>query len=149
MSCFGYSTKFLDLDGSPIVKENGLVISNGAISEMRGKLLDDYIEHVVSRARYGYFITNFETYLPYGGPTTAQFMDSLRDVGKADVVELSSSKYLSYFDHQGGDRRNRLIVFGAKVPKSTFETRFSDKVKIRLLQKLFRLNDRLIKYVIV
>lgn len=144
--CFGYSAQFPELQGLTIVKSNVLVISNGAISEMRGKLLDDYIEFVVSRAGYGYFMTNFESHsAPYGGLTTAQFIDRLKGVGKTDVVELSSSKYLSYFDHQAG---TRLIVFGGKFPASVSETRSSDILKIRLLKNLLRLNDRLTKCIL-
>jgi len=146
LSGFGYSTKFIELGSLDLLNNNGLVISNGAISEMRGKLLDEYIDVVVSPAKYGYFMTNFESHsLPYGGMTTAQFMSRLRDVGKTDVVELSSSQYLSHFDHQAG---TRLIVFGAKVTESDSGTRFSDTVMIRLLQKLLRINERLTNYIL-
>ena len=145
LHCFGYSTAFMELDASPIVEENGLVISNGAISEMRGKLLDEYIDVVVRPAKHGYFMTNFESHsVPYGGMTTASFISRLREAGKTDVVELSSERYLSYFDHQAG---TRLIVFGTKVNGES-GSHFVDAVKMRLLQKLLRINERLINYIL-
>ena len=91
-------------------EENILVISNGALSEMRGKVLDVYLETIVRKAKYGYFITNFETHSkPFpGGISTSEFVKRLSDFGK-DVKVMSASKYLSPGDAASG---SRLIVFG-------------------------------------
>lgn len=60
-----------------------IVLSNGAISEMRGQLLSDYLEVLVRPAVGGYFITNFESHsLPYGGISTSDFTSILKSMGK-------------------------------------------------------------------
>ena len=91
-------------------EEGTLVISNGALSEMRGKVLDVYLENIVRKATHGYFITNFETHSkPFpGGISTSEFVKRLSSFGK-DVKVLSASKYLSPGDAASG---SKLIVFG-------------------------------------
>jgi hypothetical protein len=137
---FGYRVNFLDLHVMPAIESKSLVISNGAISEMRGDLLDAYIDLVVKPAAHGYFITNFESHSkPYGGMTTDQFISRLKDVGKFDVKELSAKKYLSYFDYQAG---TRLIVFGAKIDNSN-QLKSTQIMKMMALEKLLNLTNRI------
>ena len=140
LSYFKYSTAFLELDRMPPIDSarKGLVISNGAISEMRGGLLNDYIDKVIQPCTHGYFMTNFESHsLPFGGMSTHQFLSRLREIGKVDAVELNATKYLSFFDWQAG---TKLIVFGAKQ-LADFSPSAIDALFIRLLHKLIRLNE--------
>ncbi|MBA4319486.1 MAG: hypothetical protein C0412_13880, partial [Flavobacterium sp.] len=76
---FKYSASFSRLGKRMnINNKDTLVISNGAFSEMSGDLLDSYFDSVISKAKHGYFITNFETHsVPHGGWTTEQFIDKL------------------------------------------------------------------------
>lgn len=105
---FGYRVTIKeDLES---VGDIDLVISNGALSEMWGDTLDNYIKNVVAPARCGYFMTNFEAHsLPNGGISTMQFVKILKDLGKDDVQILSTKNYLSKFDVDAG---TKLIVFG-------------------------------------
>lgn len=140
---FGYRVNFLDIEVVPTIETKSLVISNGAISEMRGELLDTYIDLVVKPAAHGYFITNFESHSkPYGGMTTDQFISRLKAVGKFDVKELSAKKYLSYFDYQAG---TRLIVFGAKIDNSN-QLKSTQIMKMVALEKLHKFSNRIQKH---
>ena len=112
LSEFNYKCKFPDIDNLYINPFSTLVISNGALSEMRGELLRSYIDKVVSRCEFGYFLTNFESHsLPYGGITTEEFIQQLKDIGK-NVKELDGHKYLTSFDVEVN---SKLVVFGPKL----------------------------------
>ena len=78
---FGYSVKFNKLKTNNQAKKNikHLAISNGALSEMRGELLNAYINEVVLNANYGYFIVNFDTHSkPFkGGISNDEFFNIL------------------------------------------------------------------------
>jgi len=114
---------------------DSLVISNGAFSEMRGELLTAYFDAVIVPAKRGYFITNFDSHsAPYGGWSTKEFIQRLRDSGKEDVVVLPTAEYLSHFDLQAG---SKLIVFGhttQAIRRSSVSN--ADIVRIRLLSVL-------------
>ncbi len=128
---FGYSARFESVNSlAPRQGSGGLVISNGAFSEMRGSLLDAYFNSVIVPSKYGYFITNFESHsAPYGGWTTREFVRRLRSCGKTDVKIVSSDEYLSHFDRQAG---SRLVVFGQRhIRKNNVHSK--DIVKIRLI----------------
>jgi len=117
------------------------VMSNGALSEMRGALLESYVEKVVAPSQYGYFITNFETHSkPFGGWTTGEFLRVLRQMGKSDARELHTESYLSYFDKQA---RSRLIVFGTDTPTNRARRSFKDVVKILAIQMAYGVTRRL------
>ncbi len=139
LNSFNYTTKFLKLTKQRLVTNNKyLVISNGAFSEMHGELLNQYFDKVISGAKYGYFITNFETHsAPHGGWTTSDFIEKLRASGKTDVTILPTTKYLSYFDHQAN---SKLIVFGHnKLQKS--DDRIIDIGKIYLLTLIIKIYE--------
>ena len=138
---FGYSARFHSLD-SFMFRGPALIISNGALSEMRGSLLERYIEKVVAPCQFGYFITNFDTHSkPFGGWSTDEFLTALNRIGKSPR-ELHTESYLSYFDKQAG---SRLIVFGTDVPYR-IDYRRSDVVKIIAIQKAYGLLRRLTNY---
>jgi hypothetical protein len=114
-----------------------LVISNGALSEMWGDTLDNYIRNVVAPARCGYFMTNFESHsLPNGGISTTQFVQKLRDLGKDDVQILSTKNYLSKFDVEAG---TVLIVFGAANHRTPLTKR---SLWSAIILKLLTITDR-------
>lgn len=113
-----------------------LVLSNGALSEMTSPLIDWYLDEVVSRARYGYFITNFETHsAPYeGGWTTRDFVSALRKLGKKNVAVQSGTRSLSLWDGSG----SKLVTFGGNpnaIRRPTVADFLQYKIK-RLLRKL-------------
>lgn len=141
LSIFNYKTKFLSIKEEFIIPEDSLAISCGALSEMRGELLKNYIDRVVLPCKYGYFLTNFESHSrPYGGMSTKEFINYLKINGKTDAIELDSRVYLSYFDYVSN---SKLIVFG--VDNNFKPTPFSIvnylKLNIapRLITKLSRL----------
>ena len=102
-----------DLSVSPFV------ISNGALSEMRGQLLEDYIEILVKPAVGGYFLVNFDSHsLPYGGVSNADFVSTLKKMGKPNVALLNAKRFLTNFDDASG---TALVIFGDLIvsqPKS-------------------------------
>ena len=126
------------------VGEIDLVISNGAISEMWGETLDNYIRNVVAPARFGYFMTNFESHsLPNGGISTIQFVQILKDLGKEDVQILSTKNYLSKFDAEAG---TKLIVFGFDNRKHHLAKRGLRSVMIlRMLTVTDRFQKRILE----
>jgi len=134
LSYFKYSADFSNLSSSQSkIARNSLVISNGAFSEMRGSLLTEYFNSIIVNAKYGYFITNFETHsAPYGGWTTEEFIKRLKGYGKKDVTVLPTLEYLSYFDYQAG---SKLVVFGHRQTKKN-RTNIKDIVWINLFSKL-------------
>ena len=113
---------------------------------MWGNLLDDYLEKVVRKASYGYFMTNFETHSsPYGGITTKNFLDRLKSFGKLDAVELNPANYLSYFDKKAG---TRLIVFGADLSGNN-SSKVYNSYFINIIEKTHNLLSHLInKYIL-
>jgi hypothetical protein len=134
LSTFGYSTKFLNIKDLFNISNNALVISCGALSEMRGSLLQNYIEKVVLKARYGYLITNFETHSkPFGGYSTNEFINYLKSNGKADVIELDAGSWLSYFDFKAG---SKLIIFGHGHLRNISGRNFKDIIFYKLIEKL-------------
>jgi len=132
---FGYRVTIKD--DLEAVGDIDLVISNGALSEMWGDTLDNYIRNVVAPARFGYFMTNFEAHsLPNGGISTIQFVQILKDLGKEDVQILSTKDYLSKFDLEAG---TKLIVFGVDNRKHHFAKRGLRSV---LIFKILTVIDR-------
>jgi len=129
LSIFKCEANFISISDKFEIEQEAIVISNAALSEMRGDLLKDYIDRVVLRCKYGYFITNFDLLSkPYGGWDTSQFIEYLRLNGKQDVQEVDCVNYLSYFDKQA---TQKLIIFGAKlVPIS--KKYFIQKIEIYL-----------------
>ena len=122
-----------------------LVISNGAISEMWGDTLKQYLDNIVSRAKRGYFMTNFETAsAPFGGITTDKYIAILKGMGKTDALLLPARSFLSDFDHKAG---TRLVVFGAgSFGRVLFNhPNKRDIVCIILLDKLFRMYELSVK----
>lgn len=110
LSEFGYEVSFRNVDDNAINQNcKHLVISNGALSEMRGELLDAYLKNVVLKADYGYFIVNFDTHSkPYeGGISNEEFFDVLSVAGK-NPTWLDEAKFLTRFDKGA----SKLIVFG-------------------------------------
>jgi hypothetical protein len=105
---FGYRINFKEINEK--ISSNSLVISCGALSEMRGDLLREYVYNVVLKCNYGYFITNFETHSkPFGGWSTNEFIKYLKKNGKNDVQLLDARSWLSHYDFDVG---TRLIIFG-------------------------------------
>lgn len=120
-----------------------LVISNGALSEMWGETLDNYIKYVVAPARCGYFMTNFESHsLPNGGISTMQFLQILKDLGKDDVQILSTKHYLSKFDLEAG---TKLIAFGFDSHKPHVVKR---STRSGLILKVLTTTDRFQKLIL-
>lgn len=138
---FGYTATFLDVDRDTEISPNSLVLSCGALSEMRGELLKAYVDKIVLNARYGYFITNFDTHSkPFGGWSTEEFIKYLRLNGKLDVQELDAASYLSYFDLEAG---SRLITFGADNISSK-SCPLGDRVAYRVISKIRGLERRIV-----
>ena len=138
---FNYSASFNKL-GQRINSNNmnTLVISNGAFSEMTGDLLDSYFDSVISKANYGYFITNFETHsVPHGGWTTQQFIEKLHSCGKNDAISLPVNEYLSHFDKQAG---SKLIAFGYRKIRND-NTKILDIIKIKMTPLVVEFFDNL------
>ena len=110
LSIFQYSAKFANLSSFlPRIETDSLVISNGAISEMHGKLLDKYFQEIVLRSKYGYFIVNFDEHsLPYGGWSNELFVKKLIEGGKKDAAIFSAEDYLCATDAG----HSFLVVFG-------------------------------------
>ena len=139
LSHFNYLPNFNELKKDSTEKNsNSLVISNGAFSEMTGSLLDEYFEAVISPAKYGYFISNFEIQSePFGGWNTKKFIMRLKKCGKNDVAILPAEKYLSYFDQQAG---SKLIVFGHTALKDD-KSKIKDIIIIKFIEFLDSCED--------
>lgn len=115
---FGYNFRKRRLtENSDSQEPIGLVISNGALSEMTSPLIDEYLECVISRARRGYFITNFESHsLPRKhGWSTGMFIDALQAMGKTGVRVQSGSRALSLWDKG----KSQLVTFGGNPDRIT------------------------------
>jgi len=138
---FGYKAGFQSLDDVSGSDRLSLVMSNAALSEMRGALLEKYMNNCVSHASHGYFITNFDTHSkPYGGWSTTEFLGILHDMGKDDARELDTLSYLSHFDMIAG---SRLIVFGTDAPKKRDTYSLLDIAKINAIKLSYRITSRL------
>jgi len=117
-------------------KGDGLCFSCGALSEMNGKTLDSYLHNVLLPCDFGYFLCNFDTHSkPYGGISTKDFIEFLKNNGKKNVQELNSFDYFTPYDNFSGG--SRLVIFGAEelqlnAPRKTDFIRF----------KLSRLKDK-------
>jgi hypothetical protein len=138
LSEFGYQVSFKNVDDNPI-KQNckHLVISNGALSEMRGELLDAYLKNVVLKADYGYFIVNFDTHSkPYeGGISNEEFFKVLSEAGK-NPIWLDEVKFLTRFDKGG----SKLIVFGTDQKRvNEAEKRRSSSISNSILARFVQL----------
>lgn len=142
LGIFGYNVKFEDISQNKDILPNSFVISCGALSEIRGDLLKAYIDDVVLRATYGYFITNFDSHSkPFGGWSTDEFISYLRKNGKADIRELDARTWLSYYDFDAG---SRLIVFGAKSISN--KTQIRDYVIYKIIAKIRGLERRIVRW---
>ena len=134
LSIFRYSAKFARLSGSiPRIASDSLVISNGAISEMHGALLDDYFNKVVLPSKYGYFIVNFDEHsLPYGGWSNELFIKKLIEGGKQDAAIFPAEEYLCATD----SGHSALVVFGMgkkRPPKNLPIKSFYIRIKSKIL----------------
>lgn len=112
LSEFEYSVNFKSIDNIEDHHTNKhLVISNGALSEMRGQLLNDYLDKIVLKADYGYFIVNFDTHSkPFeGGMSNKEFYEYLSINGKKPFW-LDEEKFLTTFDKGS----SKLIIFGSE-----------------------------------
>ena len=144
LNIFNYTTTILSIDKKNFIPKNSLAISCGALSEMRGDLLKNYIDKVVLPCKMGYFLTNFESHSkPYGGMSTNEFINYLKINGKTDVIELDNRIYLSYFDYMA---KSKLIVFGI-TNKNFKPILFSglDNFKLNLIPRLICKTSRLIQ----
>ena len=142
---FGYTAKFAEI-GALVSKphDNYLVISNGALSEMRGAVLENYFEKIVIPAKRGYFITNFETHsTPHGGWTTETFLNKLILAGKSDAKVLPAHEFLSWSD----SGNSTLIVFGMGSNRPMMNSR-SDPFKYQLITKLNEYNMRVVNIIL-
>lgn len=138
---FGYEANFLNIEDNFHIKANGFAISNAALSEMRGELLENYINKVLLNCQYGYFITNFELLSkPYGGWTTEQFVAYLIKNGKKDVRVLDPLNYLSYFDYQA---QQKLIVFGVGQYAEKNKLFIRDRIQLSLSVMLSGVSKRM------
>ena len=113
---FGYSVAFKKLGENKLPlgrSTKNLVISNAALSEMRGDLLWSYLNEIVLPASFGYFIVNFDSHSkPYeGGISNSEFYDWLVENGK-NPRWLNEKKFLTNFDSSAAG--SKLIVFGAE-----------------------------------
>ena len=141
LSQFGYQMEAESLEAFVAPNRPSLVMSNAALSEMRGSLLETYMERVVRPASHGYFITNFDTHSkPYGGWSTEEFLRALHRMGKGDARELHTISYLSHFDKCVG---SRLIVFGTNAPTKRNVYSWVDVAKIIAIQKAYSITRRL------
>ena len=129
---FGYKVNFKSAEeDQPIADHSHLVISNGAISEMRGELLDIYFKNVVSKADYGYFIVNFDTHSkPYeGGINNDEFFELLSAAGK-NPIWLDENKFLTNFDKGA----SKCITFGST--KNNVDEAYKSR-DMSILNKIF------------
>jgi hypothetical protein len=127
LKVFGYSVKFKYLNDSKYYKikadSKKLVISNAALSEMWGDLLNSYLKEVVYKADYGYFIVNFDTHSkPYGGISNQDFFDLLKKNGKKPIW-LDTDNFLTSFDKD----ISKLIIFGAEISRVNFANKIRKK----------------------
>ena len=140
---FGYSIKFNKLKANNQIKKNfsHLVISNGALSEMRGELLNAYINEVVLNANYGYFIVNFDTHSkPFkGGISNDEFFNILKKNGKYPRW-LDESMFLTAFDKGV----SKLIIFGAddELIDRAIKIRKKPSILRRFIYKIIELNHQ-------
>ncbi len=140
---FGYSIKFNKLKNDNQIKKNlkHLVISNGALSEMRGELLKAYINKVVLNANYGYFIVNFDTHSkPFkGGISNTEFFNILKKNGK-NPRWLDESIFLTLYDKGA----SKLIVFGAndKLINSAIKIRKKPSLLKKFIYRIIELNHQ-------
>ncbi|CAB4335618.1 unannotated protein [freshwater metagenome] len=140
-----YKVQFGSIYAEPKkISHDSMIISNGAISEMRDELLEDYFTNLILPAKYGYFITNFETHSsPYGGWTTEMFLNRLIAAGKKDAKVLPSHKYLSFTD----SGNSTLVVFGMddqRPPKN----RLGDPIRYKAISSSQQMTSRLEKWII-
>lgn len=148
LKSFNYSAKFMDVFNERSLPQHyDLIISNAAFSEMRGKLLDQYFDKIISKADKGYFITNFESHsAPDGGWTTEEFIGNLRAIGKINPIAINSTEwFLSPFDSQSS---SKLVIFGSqKLPKATTQNiqALLWYSLVRRIMKKVELSQRVIK----
>ena len=115
LQLFEYSAKFASIESPIAIKENTLVLSNGALSEMHGKLLEKYFNEIVLKCKYGYFMVNFDEHsAPVGGWTNKYFVEKLISGGKKDAILFKGNKFLDMTD-----TATSLVVFGhgGNLPK--------------------------------
>jgi hypothetical protein len=95
-------------------KNYSFVFSNGAFSEMRGNLIEDYYQKVIEKSSSGYFLCNFHTHSePYGGWTASYFLERLKKSGKKNPVMIEDiSGFVSPFDNGS----SVLVLFGFDDP---------------------------------
>ena len=115
MSCKSVKTKvnyIFNNPSSPISNKNkSLFFSCGAISEMNGKTLENYLENVVLKCDYGYCLSNFDSHSkPYNGISTDDFINFLKNNGKRNVQEVCPFEFFTPFDAYIGG--SRLVIFG-------------------------------------
>jgi hypothetical protein len=141
---FNYSVKFKYLNDSKHYKikadNKKLVISNGALSEMWGDLLNSYLKEVVYKADYGYFIVNFDTHSrPYGGISNQDFFDLLKKNGK-NPIWLEVDNFLTSFDKGF----SKLIIFGAKINHVNLAKKIRKKPSFlyQIFSKIVQLNSQ-------
>lgn len=141
---FGYSVKFKYLNDSKHYKikadSKKLVISNAALSEMWGDLLNSYLKEVVYKADYGYFIVNFDTHSkPYGGISNQDFFDLLKKNGK-NPIWLNADNFLTSFDKGV----SKLIIFGPKISfvNSAYKIRKKPRFLYQNFSKIVQLNSQ-------
>ena len=125
---------YSDVNG---LEEYDLVISNGAFSEMRGKLINDYYNKVVERSKCGYFLSNFHTHssVHADGWSAEDFMRKLKDSGKNPILIKNLKGIVSPFDNGA----NVLILFGFDSPKNILHNMYHSNFKdfaIRFLNKM-------------
>lgn len=140
---FEYSVNYKSLincKNSEIKKDcKKLVISNGALSEMHGDLLNLYLSQIVYKADYGYFIVNFDSHSkPLGGISNKDFFELLQKNNKNPIWIKNDCNFLTSFDKDSSS----LIIFGAKSEdlNNAIKSRKNLSLFEKLLFKLINLN---------
>ncbi len=116
-----------------------LVISNGSLSEMHGDLLNLYLDRIVYKADYGYFIINFDTHSkPRGGISNKIFFELLKKNGKNPIWIKDDYNFLTSYDK----KVSSLIIFGANSVNlnSAIKSRKNLSLFKKLLYKTMSLN---------
>jgi len=133
LNFFGYDQNVeIASDMNYVRDQIDLVISNGAYSEMDRELQEGYLANFISKAKNGYFITNFHTHsVPIGGFSLREFVDRLRAIGKNVFVLTPTHRWLSAFD----EGPSQLVVFGDHLNLSNPPGTYYDLIRYYAIQK--------------
>jgi hypothetical protein len=117
LEVFDYKLKIARLTDTFKADSDTLVISNAAFSEMDSELQTLYFSSVIRHAKYGYFISNFESHSrTFGGWSNEEFLRQLHAAGKYDAEILRADNFLTVWDSKSN---SELILFGhSNLPRA-------------------------------